>query len=74
MDLERGCKMPSTQSIKPAKSPKLSAMEQRIHDAISNAKISVATPPGPPNTPPWDSEKAVQEAVDNLNRKVLMGL
>jgi len=71
--------MPLKQSTQPAESPKLSAMEQRVSDAMDKVTISVRTPPGPPRSPdekPFNlkewAERAVQESVDNLNRNVMM--
>jgi hypothetical protein len=78
MGLERGCKMPSKKSTEPDESPKLSRLEQIVHDAMTSpaAKAAVAkyaTQPGPPNGKPFKMAKATQEAVDNLRRKTLMG-
>jgi len=76
--------MPLKQSTQPAESPKLSAMEQRVSDAmdtpaaqeaIAKSHAALAIPrekdEKPFNLKEW-AEKAVQESVDNLNRNVMM--
>jgi len=81
MDLERGCKMPSTQNTKPDESLKLSATEQRIHDAMSKvmptpeaAAAAAEYNRSLPRPTEESLAQAAQETVDNMNRKARMGL
>lgn len=66
--------MPSTKSTEQVESPKLSAVEQKVHDAMMRPRTpeqiaATRTLPGPPNGEPYNAQKATQAAVDNLNRK-----
>ena len=65
--------MPSMQSTQPDQSPKLSATEQQVHDAMSAAEFDTRTSPGPPNGELFNFQKASQEMIDNLNRKTRLG-